>query len=258
MIGSQRVLAVVPARGGSKGIPGKNIRKIGEFSLVQIAVTAASLVPEIDRVIVSTDDPGIAKIATEHGADVPYLRPAELATDVTPMIDVVEELVSRLEKEGESYDYVLLFQPTTPFRVSHNISKALQLLNSNSCADSCVSLSEVIDLHPKRIRRIANGFVSGYLGDQADTERQQRQAHAEDKAFKRTGTFYISRVKQILSTHSLFGAHILPFVVSGPEEVNIDSEFDLLLARAIWENRGNYPAIRELCQALEKGRVGGQ
>jgi CMP-N,N'-diacetyllegionaminic acid synthase len=257
MIESRRVLGVIPARGGSKGIPRKNIQKIADFSLVQMAVVAASLVPEIDRLVVSTDDPEIAKVATQHGAEIPYLRPAELATDITPMVDVIEELVLRLQQEGDVYEYVLLLQPTTPFRVSGNISKALHLLDVSSCADSCISLSEVVDLHPKRIRRIVNGFVSGYLGDKSDTERQQRQDHVDDKAFKRSGTFYISRVKQIIGAHSLFGAHILPFLVRGPEEVNIDDEFDLLLARAIWENRGDYPAITELCEALERSRCGG-
>ena len=246
MIGNKKILGLIPARGGSKGIPRKNIRNISGIPLVGFAITAARLVPEIDMVTLSTDDQEIADVGKTFGADVPFLRPAEIAADDTPMIDVVSFTLKYLEGHGQSFDYVCLFQPTTPFRDPKTISKAIALLDSRPDADSCVALAQVIDFHPKRIRRIVDGYVEGYLGENADAECQQRQAHFGDAAYRRCGTFYISRSQTILRQKSVFGRKVLPYIVDGCQAVTIDDKLDLLLVEAIWSQRHAFPELKSL------------
>jgi CMP-N-acetylneuraminic acid synthetase len=116
MINGKRVLAVVPARGGSKGLPGKNIRMICGKPLIDWTIQAALKSRFIDELIVSTDSPEIADIAAKAGASVPFLRPAGLATDTSPTIDVVEHVLEHFRAASESFDYLVLLEPTSPLR----------------------------------------------------------------------------------------------------------------------------------------------
>ncbi len=250
MIQGQSVLGVVPARGGSKGIPRKNLYPIGSTPLTGFAIAAGLGVPEIDRLVLSTDDEEIASVGRAAGAHVPGLRPLELAGDATPMIDVLADLLASLRAGGETYDIVCLLQPTTPFRDPGVISQALQRLVAHPEATSCLALAEVTDFHPKRIRRIVDGFVTGYLGDDADREREQRQAHASDKAYRRCGAFYLIRTSTIVDQQSVFGDRPLPYIVDGCQTVTIDEPLDLVLAEAVWARRAQYPELAYLDEAL--------
>src|SRR3989338_3574969 len=119
-----KVLAVIPARGGSKGLPGKNIRIFAGLPLIAHSIKMAAMCPEIDRAIVSTDDEAIASVAKEQDGDVPFLRPTELAQDDTPMWPVmIHALQIMEEKEAENYDYFILLDPTSPCRYPEDISK---------------------------------------------------------------------------------------------------------------------------------------
>jgi CMP-N,N'-diacetyllegionaminic acid synthase len=138
-----RVLAVVPARGGSKGLPGKNIRPLAGLPLVAHSLRAAAAMRTVTRCVVSTDDPEIARVATEHGGDVPWLRPADLAADDTPMAPVLRHALLAVEEaEGRPYDALVLLDPTSPARVPAEIDAAVEELLASTDLDGVVSVSE--------------------------------------------------------------------------------------------------------------------
>ena len=139
----ERILAVIPARGGSKGLPHKNIRDLAGLPLIAHSIRCARLSPLVSRTIVSTDSEKIAEVARTHGADVPFLRPPELATDTAAMWPVIRHALAEAEKqEGKSYDAVLLLDPTTPGRIPADIEKAVGLLAKESSAAGVVAASE--------------------------------------------------------------------------------------------------------------------
>jgi N-acylneuraminate cytidylyltransferase len=138
-----RILAVIPARGGSKGLPNKNIRDLAGLPLIAHSIKCARLSSLVTRTIVSTDSEKIATVAREHGADVPFLRPAELATDTAAMWPVIRHALSEAEKqEGRTYDAMLLLDPTTPGRIPDDIAKAVASLGKEPSAAGVVAASE--------------------------------------------------------------------------------------------------------------------
>jgi len=137
-----KVLAVIPARGGSTGLPGKNIRLLMGLPLIAHSIRLAKLCPEVTRCIVSTDSEEIAGVARAHGGDVPFLRPAELARADTPMWPVLQHALTEVEKlEGEPYDFLLLLDPTSPTRLPEDVSEAVRLLAAGD-ADGVVAVSQ--------------------------------------------------------------------------------------------------------------------
>ncbi len=142
------VLAVIPARGGSAGLPGKNIRPFAGLPLICHSIRLARLCPEIDRCVVSTDSAEIARVAREHGGDVPFLRTPDLARDDTPLWPVLQDTLKRVEKEeGASYQYLLLLDPTSPTRLPAHVSEGVRRLRDNPEADGIVSVSRP-EFHP--------------------------------------------------------------------------------------------------------------
>lgn len=137
------VLAVIPARGGSKGLPGKNIRPLGGLPLIAHSIRCAQMCPDVTRAIVSTDSEDIARVAREYGGDVPFLRPADLASDATPMWPVVQHALRRMKEiDGCDYDAVLLLDPTSPGRLPDDVAQACRILESDHSAEGVVGVSE--------------------------------------------------------------------------------------------------------------------
>lgn len=248
-----RVLGIVPARGGSKGIPRKNLYPIGGIPLVAYGVKAALACTQIDYVFASTEDAQIADVARAYGAETPFLRPASLAEDTTPMLDVILDTVERLSALGQNFDMMVLFQPTTPFRDPATIDQAIQMLRDRPECDSCVGVTRIVDAHPKRLRKITNGYLQPYLDEAGDNERQQRQDHETDKAYRRCGAFYISRISTLREKGSLYGNNILPWLVDGAFAVTIDEPYDLLLASAVWETQLDDPAVAAMHKIFASG-----
>lgn len=136
------VLCIIPARGGSKGLPGKNIRPLAGLPLIEHSIRCAKMCPGLDRVIVSTDSREIADVAVKAGAVVPFIRPAELATDTAAMFDVLRHAHSEMERiEGRQFGAILLLDPTSPGRLPEDVSKALGLLEADGSADGVVGVS---------------------------------------------------------------------------------------------------------------------
>jgi N-acylneuraminate cytidylyltransferase len=137
------ILAVIPARGGSKGLPGKNVRPLAGLPLIAHSLRLAAMCPEIARCIVSTDDTAIRDVARAHGGDVPFMRPAELAQDDTPMMPVLQHALREIERaDGRSYGSVLLLDPTSPGRIPNDIGRAVALLDSDPACQGVIACSK--------------------------------------------------------------------------------------------------------------------
>lgn len=139
---SPRVLAVVPARGGSKGLPGKNVRPLAGLPLIAHSLRAAAAMRTVTRCVVSTDDPEIARVARENGGDVPWLRPVELATDSTPMAPVLRHALAAVEEEGLPFDAVVLLDPTSPARMPAEVDAAVEQLLGTPELDGVIAVSQ--------------------------------------------------------------------------------------------------------------------
>lgn len=140
---ANRVLAIIPARGGSRGLPGKNIRLFAGIPLIVHSIRFAKRCPEITRCVVSTDSQEIAAVSKKHEADVPFIRPSELAGDDTPMWPVLHHALAKVEtEEGIAYDTVILLDPTSPAREINDVSKALKKLEAAPEADGVIAVSE--------------------------------------------------------------------------------------------------------------------
>ena len=222
-----KVLAIIPARGGSKGIKRKNLVPLSGKPLIVYSIEAALLSQRLTRIIVSTDSEEIAEISRIHGADVPFLRPAALAEDDTPTLPVIQHAIGIV---GGSYDAVMILQPTSPLRSSADIDGAIDLLAKNAEADSVISVVKVGDNHPARMKLIRDGWLIDPSFAE-EIEGQRRQDLPE--FYLRNGAIYLSRMDVIMRQNSFKGTKCMAYVMPEIRSVNIDSDMDLILARAI-------------------------
>ncbi len=226
-------LGIVPARGGSKGLPDKNLRTVGGLSLLARAVGAGLNSGVCSRLIVSTDSDTIAAEAIRAGADVPFRRPAELASDTAPTLEVLLHAVAAIEGErGRRVDLVCLLEPTCPLREPFDVRTAVQTLLATPEADSLVSLCEVVDAHPAWLRKVDDGYVAPYFADLPEPTRRQDLA-AQPVPYRRNGAVYVTRRDVLVEQRSLYGQHCLPYVMPAARSVNVDSETDLVIAEAL-------------------------
>ena len=213
-----RVLGFIPARAGSKGVPGKNRRILGGMSLVERAFRVACESGICDRIVASTDDLAVMELARKIGLDVPFIRPAELSSDATPMIDVLQHGVSCLERTGYRPDAVLLLQPTSPLRTAQHLRDALALLEGH---DSVCSVAEVPrTLSPHYVMKIEHGLLSCFLPVGRSVTRRQDAP----PAYVREGTAYLVRRDVLMDQSSIYGSRCAPLLVESA--LSIDSESD--------------------------------
>lgn len=217
-----RVLGIIPARGGSKGVPRKNIREVAGRPLIAYTVEAACASRLLTRCVVSTDDKETADICAELGCNV-INRPAELAQDDTPTIAVIKHVFDVLESQGQAFDIGLILQPTSPLRAGPDIDSALQAL-CQSDADSIVSVYRVSDHHPARMYRMENGSLVSFDEKYATARRQDLPS-----VYHRNGAIYAFR-RRLLDENTLMGSRILPYIMEENRSLNIDTEYDLVLA----------------------------
>lgn len=223
------VLAVIPARGGSKSIPGKNLAMLDGRPLIAHTIEVARLLPEIDRVVVSTDSPEIAAAARRYGAETPFLRPAELARDDTPGIDPVIHAVQWLEEhEGYHADWVLCLQPTSPLRSAEDVREALRVAAARE-ADAVVSVVPARH-HPYWTRRVeADGRLVPFLPDAPQVARRQDLP----PAYALNGAIYLVRSDVLLQRRTWYTDRTYAVVMPPERSVDIDTPFDLDLAAAL-------------------------
>lgn len=225
---SKKILAVVTARGGSKGIPGKNIKPLGGKPLIAYSIDAAKKNKLITHTIVSTDDKKIAEVAKKFGSEVPFLRPKELAGDKTPHVPVMKHAIEFMEKKlGVTFDYVVILQPTSPFRTADDIDRTLEKL-IKSKADSAVTLVEVGNDHPVKAKKLVGDRVLPYMIPEPEGARRQDFP----SAYRRSGAIYAMRRDLIVKDGRLYGDNIVGHIVPAERSIDIDTPFEWF--RAEW------------------------
>lgn len=223
-------VALVPARGGSKGIPRKNLRLIGGRPLIAWSISQALACSAIDQVVVSTEDLEIAAIASEAGATVPFMRPPELAGDETTTEAVMLHAVEALASSGVSVDRVVLLQPTSPVRRVDTIERAVLELDRTR-ADSVVS---VVEVHPF-VWRAGEFFEPQY----DPVQRPRRQDIPDDqRLYIENGSIYVTSVVALLESRCRISGQVAGFPMSREESIDIDDEIDLALAEAAMNHLG--------------------
>lgn len=221
-----RVLAIIPARGGSKGVPGKNIKLLGGKPLIVYSIEQAIASNSFSKIIVSTDDEAIVKIVINYGVEVPFVRPAELADDTATSIAVVQHAIDFLESQNEFFDAVCLLQPTSPFREKSFINKAIAKFSTTD-SDALVSVLPVPhEYNPHWVFEAdANGMLQIATGEKEIITRRQELP----KAFFRDGAIYLT--KTVFIKKGTFYGEKLGYIESNPNlYVNIDTMEDWLEA----------------------------
>lgn len=228
-----KILITITARGGSKGVPRKNIRDVAGRPLIDYAIKAALGVGDkIYKVIVSTDDEEIAEVAKSCGAEVPFMRPAELANDTAASLPVVQHAVKTIEdQDNVTIDWSMLIQPTNPMITSQDISAAIDMIDDS--ATSIVSVVDAVDSHPLKALKTENGYLKPYIENAPQALRRQDLP----SVFKRNGAFYMTRRDVLMDHNDLYGQAIKPCIMGDETALDIDTEFDLNLADFILRNR---------------------
>ena len=234
MESAMRVLGVVTARGGSKGIPRKNIVPLLGKPLLAYTADAALAARGLTRTVLSTEDEEIAGVGRKYGLEVPFLRPAELAGDETPTIAVLQDVVLKLETRGEVYDAVFTLQPTTPLRRPDDIDGAIELLQRTH-ADSVISFVDVGEKHPARMKFITpdGRVIDPRFAEQFEGQRRQDLP----KMYLREGSVYLTRRIVLMKQSSLKGRNCRAWIVPESRACNIDTPFDLFLAEQMLKYR---------------------
>jgi CMP-N-acetylneuraminic acid synthetase len=214
------ILAVIPARGGSKGVPGKNKKLLNGKPLIQYSIDAALQSKYISEVLVTTDDTEIIEIAKSLGANVPFVRPAHLAEDITPTLPVIQHAVSFLEDKGKHFDAICLLQPTSPFRPIGFLDNALETFQEKQ-TDSLVSVLEVPHQYNPHWTFEPNkdGILQIATGEQQIIPRRQELP----KAYHRDGSIYITKTNVLMEENSLYGNSLAYIVSDENYYVNIDT-----------------------------------
>ncbi len=229
MYKGKRVLAIVPARGGSKGLPGKNIRPLAGKPLIGWTLESAKKSKYLDEIFVSTDSQKIADVAETFGVKVPELRPEELASDTATSASVVLYTIDYFRKRGKDFDYILLLEPTSPMRKEDDIDNAISLACEHPDKAGVVSLGEVHMEHPSIVKKITDkSIIEPYVEAQKVTRRQQL-----DKAYFPYGVVYLVRTDYFEKNQLFYGKDSLPYIIERWQCYEIDDIYDFTAIEAI-------------------------
>ena len=225
-----KIIAFIPARGGSKSIPKKNLALVGGKPLIAWTIEAALHSKHLDEIIVSTDNEEIAECAQRYGAEVPFLRPQELAADTTLTIDVALHLINWYQAEHHNNpDYLLTLQPTSPFRTTQDIDNAITVALTKE-PDAVVSVYPA-DPHPYLTKIITdNGMLSNFI--QTDKEYLRRQDMPP--AYALNGAIYLNKVESLINDRSFLPENTLAYVMPAERSLDIDDHWDLKIANMIF------------------------
>jgi CMP-N,N'-diacetyllegionaminic acid synthase len=236
MYKGKKILSLIPARGGSKGLVKKNIQLLLGKPLIGWTIEQALASPYIDKVIVSTDNEQIAEVAKSFQAEVPFMRPKELATDQAKTSDVILHALEYLKSQGLSFDYLVLLEPTSPLREVEDINKSLMTLIDNPSNKSIVSVAKLEGTHPafNVVIDPATGCLKKMDGGTSFNS-IRRQDLLDVYFFE--GTIYISEVATFLEKKTFFHESTLPYVVPRWKSLEIDELFELICAEALLQAR---------------------
>ena len=222
-------VAVIPARGGSKQVPGKNIALVGGKPLIAWSIEAARASSRVERVIVTTDLHSIAEVSQDYGAEVPFIRPGELARDDTPGIEAILHMLSWCEEnEGYYPDYVVVLQPTSPLRTTEDIDAAIDLLEDKG-AESVVSVTPARD-HPWWTKIIDSaGRLSDFIPQTEAIAYRQRLP----KVYRLNGAIYMAQRNTLLETKTWYTRKTYAKIMPQERSLDIDTPWDLYLANLV-------------------------
>lgn len=221
-----RILGIITARGGSKGVPRKNIKDLCGKPLIAWTIEVGKQSQLLTDCIVSTDDEEIADVARSFGADVPFLRPAHLASDTASSIPVVLHALDWMfANKNKTYDAVMILQPTSPLRLAEDIDASIRFLEKTS-ADSVMSMVELENFSLKKLKKLEGDRILSLLDDEGKSSERRDQA---EKVYKRNGAIYLTRI-DIIRTGDLFGKDSRAYVMPMERSVDINRLDDFTLA----------------------------
>jgi len=235
MINNKSILCLIPARGGSKGLPQKNIKDLCGKPLIAWSIETALRSKYIDEVIVSTDDEDIAKAASKFGALIPFMRPKELAADGSKTMDVILHAIHYFEKAGKIFDIIVLIEPTSPLRETSDIDQALENLISTEQAESIVGIAKVENTHPAFLIKLKDKFLRPYLSDEFKILRRQEI----DDLYFYEGSLYISYTKSLQVRKNFYHEKTLGYIVPKWKSFEVDDIVDFVIIEAILNARLN-------------------
>ena len=222
MINGKSVLAIIPARGGSKGLPNKNILPLGDHPLIAWSINAANKSKYVDRCIISTDEKNIALISKQYGGEVPFLRPPQLSSDTANSKDVILHAIQTIK---EKYNIIILLQPTSPLRNSIDIDKALELMeqkNANALV-SMVSLKHPIEW----TSRLTSDL---HIPDLINFSSKKTRRQDFQERFELNGAIYISNSEAFINEETFITNETIAYIMPPERSIDIDNKFDYDLA----------------------------
>jgi CMP-N,N'-diacetyllegionaminic acid synthase len=225
------VLALIPARGGSKRVPRKNVRTLGGKPLISWTIEQALASEAVDRVVVSTDDAETAAIAEQYGAEVPFIRPASLAADETPDLPVFVHALDELATVGYRPEFVAWLRPTAPLRTAHDVDRAVALLRSTGA--DCVRSICLTEHHPYWARRLDGDRLLPFVDGVREEDFPQRQLLPP--AYRLNGAVDVARTAFVAGTsgRELFGGDVRGYVMPHERSIDLDDELDFELAELL-------------------------
>lgn len=230
MINGKHVIGIIPARGGSKGLPRKNVRLLCGKPLIAWTIEKAMRSRYLDHVMVTTDDAEIAEVAQLHGAEVPFMRPAALATDHASTYDVIRHALAYFRStDGRKFEYTVLLEPTSPLRENDDIDRMLEVLDaSGEEFDAIVSVGQVTE-HPAIMKRIVDGRIEAFCPTLPQATRRQDQV----PAYFPFGVAYIAKTPVLLEENTFYSKRCMPFTIKRYQNYEIDDLYDLLCVESV-------------------------
>lgn len=230
MIDNKKVLAIIPARGGSKGLPGKNIMSICGKPLIGWSISQAHESQYIDEVLVSSDSQSIINVAKKFGAIAPFVRPESLASDNASSVDVLIHAIDFLAEKGQVYDYLVLLEPTSPLRSVSDIDGAIELLVRSKFAESIVGVAKAEGSHPSFLFSIQDELLRPMLDSQPSGLRRQ---DLKGDYYYLEGSIYVTTITALIRHRSFYHLNTIPWVLDRYKAVEIDEISDFIAAEAL-------------------------
>ncbi len=231
MYKDKRILALIPARGGSKGLPGKNIKLLMDKPLIGWTIEQARKSNYVDEIFVTTDDRAIAEISATFGAQAFPLRPAYLASDASKVVDTMLYILKMFEEKGKVFDYILLLEPTSPLRRRDDVDNAIRkLIDDEASADSLISVGEIALEHPLYAKTIdQDGYVQSYQKVEDSSILRQ----GLPKAYFPYGVVYLSKVEAIRKYNAPYAGRIIPLLIERWQNYEINDIYEFACVEAI-------------------------
>lgn len=254
MSGAKRAVALIPARAGSKRIEGKNVRKLGDHPLIAYAISAALESGVFDAVILSTDSAEYADVARAYGAEIPFLRPEDLAGELSPDIEWVEYTLARLQRDDRTFDAFSILRPTNPFRQAATIRRAWDLFVSDPGADSLRAV-ERCKQHPGKMW-VVDGNRMRPLFDRtvAGAPWHSTPYQALPSIYAQNASLEIAWTRVVFENGTIAGSEVMPFITDGYEAFDVNTPLDWTIAEHLLASgQVELPAVRKAAGSLSHG-----